>query len=149
MLVAQLCSILCEPMDCSPPGSSIHGILQARILEEVAIPFSRGSSWPRDQTWVSCTADGLFTIWLQQKRYRPKGIYLSLAIFKMWNILNDIFNIYLKCGTFLSHKIWNLAIFNNMDGPIGHYAKWNKSDREIQTLYDFTYLWNPKNRANE
>ena len=36
-----------------------------------------------------------------------------------------------------------------MDGPIGHYAKWNKSDREIQTLYDFTYMWNPKNRTNE
>ena len=41
-------------MDCSPPSFSVHGILQARILEWVAIPFSRGSSWPRDQTWVSC-----------------------------------------------------------------------------------------------
>ena len=43
-LVAQLCLTLCSPMDCSPPGSSVHGILQARILEWVAIPFSRGSS---------------------------------------------------------------------------------------------------------
>ena len=51
-------------MDCSPPGSSAHGIpLQARILELVAIPFSRGSTWPKDPTWVSCTADGFFTIW--------------------------------------------------------------------------------------
>ena len=41
------------PMDCSPPGSSVHGILQARILEWAAISFSRGSSWPRDWTWVS------------------------------------------------------------------------------------------------
>ena len=41
-------------MDCSPPDSSVHGISQARILEWVAISFSRGSSWPRDQTWVSC-----------------------------------------------------------------------------------------------
>ena len=41
------------PMDCSPPGSSVHGILQARILECVAISFSRGSSWPRDQTSIS------------------------------------------------------------------------------------------------
>ena len=45
---------LCDPMDCSPPGSSVHGILQARILECVAIPFSRGSSRPRDRTLVSC-----------------------------------------------------------------------------------------------
>ena len=50
-------------MDCSPPGSFIHGVLQARILEWVAIPFSRGSSWPRDQTWVSHTAGRFFTIW--------------------------------------------------------------------------------------
>ena len=42
-------------MDCSPPGSSVHGILQTRILEWVAIPFSRGSSWPRDRTQVSCS----------------------------------------------------------------------------------------------
>ena len=47
MLVAQLCLTLCGPMDCSLPGSSVHGILQARILEWVAIPFSRASSWPR------------------------------------------------------------------------------------------------------
>ena len=44
---------LCDPTDCSPPGSSVHGILQARILEWVAMPFSRGSSQPRDQTCVS------------------------------------------------------------------------------------------------
>ena len=50
---AQVVSTLCDPMDCSPPGSSVHGILQARILEGVAIPFSRGSSQPRDQTQVS------------------------------------------------------------------------------------------------
>ena len=49
----QLCVTLCNPMDCSPPGSSVHGILQARILEWVAMPFSRGSSWPRDRTHVS------------------------------------------------------------------------------------------------
>ena len=51
--VAQSCPTLCNPMDCSPPGSSIHGILQARGLEWVAIVFSRGSFWPRDRTWVS------------------------------------------------------------------------------------------------
>ena len=49
----QLCPTLCDPMDCSPPGSSVHEILQARILEWVAIPFCRGSSQPRDQMLVS------------------------------------------------------------------------------------------------
>ena len=57
--VAQLCPTLCNPMDYSLPGSSVHGILQARILEWVAIPFSRGSCQPRDQTQVSHIAGGL------------------------------------------------------------------------------------------
>ena len=48
--VTQSCLSLCDPIDCSPPGSSVHGILQARILEWVAIPYSRGSSRPRDRT---------------------------------------------------------------------------------------------------
>ena len=46
----------CDPMDCNPPGSSVHGISQARMLEWVAIPFSRGSSQPRDWTHVSCVS---------------------------------------------------------------------------------------------
>ena len=50
-------------MDCSLPGSSVHGILQARILEWVAVPFSSGSSQHRHQTQVSCTADRFFTVW--------------------------------------------------------------------------------------
>ena len=61
-LVIQSCPSLCDPMDCSPPGSSAHGISQARTLEWVAISFSRGSSPPRDQTQVSCTANGFSTI---------------------------------------------------------------------------------------
>ena len=56
-------SRLCDPMGCSPPGSSVHGIFQARILEWVAISFSRGSSRPRDQTWLSCIASRCFTSW--------------------------------------------------------------------------------------
>ena len=53
----QSCPTLCDPMDCSAPGSSVHGILQARILEQVAMPSSRGSSQPRDQTSVSYIAE--------------------------------------------------------------------------------------------
>ena len=61
--VAQLCPTLCNPMDGGPLGSSVHGIFQARILEWVAIPFSTGSSWPRDQTQVSHFAGRFFTVW--------------------------------------------------------------------------------------
>ena len=52
-LVAQSCLILCDSTDCSPPSSSVHGILQAKILGWIAMPFSRGSSQPRDRTCVS------------------------------------------------------------------------------------------------
>ena len=63
MLVVQSCPTLCNPMDCSLPGSSVHGILQARILEWVAMPFSRGSSPLRDQThafYIFCIAGRFF-----------------------------------------------------------------------------------------
>ena len=60
VLIAQLCVTL---FICSPPGSSVHGISQARILEWVAISFSRESSRPRNWTWVSCIAGGFFTVW--------------------------------------------------------------------------------------
>ena len=60
--VPQSYPTLCDPMDGSLPGSTIHGIFQARILEWAAISFSRGSSQPRDQTRVSCIADRRFTV---------------------------------------------------------------------------------------
>ena len=62
-LVIQLSPTLCNLMDCSPPGSSVHGISQARILEWVGVSFSRESSRPRDWTWISCIAGGFFTNW--------------------------------------------------------------------------------------
>ena len=61
--VAQLCPTLYDPVDYSPPGSTVHGILQAGILEWVAISFSRGSSRPRDRTQVSRIAGRLFNLW--------------------------------------------------------------------------------------
>ena len=69
MLVVQSYPNLCNPMDCSLPGSSVLGILQARILEWVNIPFSRGSSSPRDQTWVSRITGRFFTIWVTRKAH--------------------------------------------------------------------------------
>ena len=75
------CPTCCNPMDCSPPGSSVHGILQARILEWVTLPSSRGSSWPRDQThisWVSWIAGRFFTTEPPQKPQIPSEmVYYS------------------------------------------------------------------------
>ena len=68
-LVAQSCPTLCDPMDCNPPGSSVHGILQSRILEWVVISFCRGSSQPKDQTQVSCIAGGFFTSWVTREAH--------------------------------------------------------------------------------
>ena len=63
-VVAQLCPTLSDPMGCSPPSSSVHGILQAGILGWVAIPFYRGSSQPRDRIQVSCTTGRFYIIWV-------------------------------------------------------------------------------------
>ena len=72
------------PMNCSLPGSSVHGILQARILEWVAIPFSRSSSWPRDWTLVSCIGGRFFTI---EPPGKPDGVYMYISLsnlMKLW-----------------------------------------------------------------
>ena len=87
VLVARSCPTLCNPMDCSPPGSSVHGISQARILEWVASFFSRGSSWPRDRTWVSWAAGKLFAVWVTRGAHNfpvtaeadDKCLYCSVA----------------------------------------------------------------------
>ena len=77
--IAQSCLTLCDPMDCSLPGSSVHGIFQARILEWVAISFSRRSSQPRDWTQVSRIVGRPFTIWAtrEEKQRSYPGISLN------------------------------------------------------------------------
>ena len=79
-LVTQSCLTLCDLMDCRLPGFSIHGIFQVRVLEWVAISFSRGSSQPRDRTWVSHIVGRCFTVWA-----RARIKYMSPALAgKFW-----------------------------------------------------------------
>ena len=73
--VAQSCPTLCNPMDCSLPGSSVHGIFQAIVLEWIAISFSRGSSQPRDRTRVSRIIDRRFTVWATSQKGTIKQRY--------------------------------------------------------------------------
>ena len=75
--VAQSFSTLLDPMDRSPPGSSVHGILQARTLEWVAISFSRGSSQPRDLIWISSTAGRLFAVWATRESPSPEILTIN------------------------------------------------------------------------
>ena len=83
LLVAQSCPLMTtgspldDPMECSPPGSSVHGVLQARILECVAISFSRGSSQPRDWTWVSRIAGRRFIVWATRERFQFSSVIQS------------------------------------------------------------------------
>ena len=92
LLVVQLCPTHCDPTDCSPPGSSVHGILQARILMWVAIPSSRGSSQSRDQTWVTCLIGRLFTIWATKE---ASDLILCAYIYQQLSNAQDTIHTYL------------------------------------------------------
>ena len=76
-LVAKSCLTLCNPMDCSPPGSSVHGISQARVLVWVAISFSRGSSQPRDRTQVSYISRWILYHWATREAQELIGLPLN------------------------------------------------------------------------
>ena len=111
-LVTQLCLTPCNPIDCSLSGSSVHGILQAIILEWVAISFSRGSSRPRDQTWVSSTVGRFFTIWApreDQELYECSMIisYFSLLpklseyTYHLYFVFKSLLNLLQYCFRFM------------------------------------------------
>ena len=107
MLVAQLSQTLCDPMDCSPSGFSVHGIFQARILEWFAISFSRGSSPPRIWTWVSCIAGRFFNRWAIGEIFTVSHSILYIFLSKYYNLsLAYILFIILT---------WNLINPNSMD----------------------------------
>ena len=116
VLVSQSCPALCDPMDCNTPGSSVHGILQARILEWVAIPFPREFSQPRDQTPVYHNAGKFLMTWAtREAEYRhtkTKHSNMMLLIF----IIFKLFLSNLECRfqlpfktlqALLSHLVWS------------------------------------------
>ena len=96
---SQSCLTLGDPMDCSLPGSSVHEIFQARILEWVAISFSRGSSQLRDQTWVSHTAGRLLTLWVTMEGVLKCQINLAHLLIKQ-----TVKTIIVCCSYDQSHK---------------------------------------------
>ena len=82
--VAQSCLTLYDPMDCSLSGSSVHGIFQARVLEWIAISFSRGSSRPRNRTRVSRIAGRRFTVWATREA-RCITLVVRISSFMVWS----------------------------------------------------------------
>ena len=94
--VVQSCPTLCDPMECSLPGFSVHGIFQARVLEWVAISFSRWSSRPRDRTQIYCIIGRRFTLWATREapvitRYVTEFIsHFSFLQFQWFSFLNNL-----------------------------------------------------------
>ena len=111
VLVAQSCQTLCSPMDCSLPGSSVHGILQARIPEWVTILFSRVSSQPRDRTWVSHIAGSFFVSWATREAILSHLLpiwhcaYLDVPLLLLsYNLLRRILNF--RCRRLVYNQVF-------------------------------------------
>ena len=119
-LVTQSRSTLCDPMDCSLPGSSVHGILQAGILEWVAMPSFRVSSQPRDQTQVFCTAGGFFFFFFF-------NLFCFIIIF--FNVFCFIFagGFFTVLTTREAHKYTTLYKIDNEWEPIHNTAQGNSA----------------------
>ena len=85
----QSCPTRCNPMDCRLPGSSVHGTSQAKILEWVAISYSRGSSRPKDRSCVSCSASGFFTNWATREASCcfPEKLWIYISSSNIWDCL--------------------------------------------------------------
>ena len=114
--LAQSCPSLCHPMDCGLPGSSIHGVLQASVLEWVAIAFSRGSSWPRDWTQVSHIAGKRFTLWANRETRKKKiktnnSEYEEVAAGGTW-------------GSILLGTLWGTTLDNCRHFPTNAWRNW-------------------------
>jgi len=137
----QLCPTLCNPIDGSPPGCPVPGILQARTLEWVAISFSNAWKWKVKGKSFS-RVRLLATPWTTAYQAPPS---MGFSRQEYWSGVP----LPSPNGVLFSHKKeWNFAICNNMNGLGGNYAKWSKSDREWQIPYDIIYMWKLKHTSN-
>ena len=124
VLVTQSCPTLCDPMNCSLPGFSVYGNLQARILEWIAIPFSRGSSWPRDQTLVSWIADRFFTIWATGKSFiiarypvNPNKLTEDVAMSMFFFLANHTIHIIQEISQKAPSPLWTTPVSTLQASP--------------------------------
>ena len=138
---------------------TVQGILQARILERVAFPFSRGSSQQRDQTQISHIAGGLFTSWATREAQEywsgspiPSPVDLPYPGIN-WGLLHCRWILYNwtireapkeNYSAIKKKKGWKNVICSNLDRPRDYHTKWSKPERERQIPYDTTYMQNLK-----
>ena len=126
--VAQSCLTLCDPMDCSLPGSSVHGIFQARVLEWVAISFSKGSSQPRDRTRVSRIAGRRFTIWAT----REDGVWMYVWMYGCHQTHQIVYIKYVLC--FVCQLYPDIASLKNISK---RESEW---ENVISSIYASSFL---------
>ena len=108
--------LFCNPMDCRPPGSSVHGILQARILEWLAMPSSRGSSQPRDWIQVSWIAGGFFTVWATreaQEHFYGLNLYPFRCV--SWSSSSSSSFLRESCSMVMCSSTWKSNTGTEMD----------------------------------
>ena len=117
-------------MDCSPPGSSVHEILQARILEWVAIPFSRGSSWPRDWTGVSCIGKQILYHWASREM-SPATPTRAVNNFESGTSENGLICSFMKRGLLLS---WTTSWSEQLLASCSATDLWNTEDKGLCLL---------------
>ena len=119
-LVTQSCLTLCDPRDCNPPGSSVCGILQARILEWIAVPSSRGCAQPRDRTQVSRFAGGFFTVWAATEALS----IVRWAQFSIYSRANDSLLMSHAVLSSLYNILWIMRISNLVGGAGNENGQW-------------------------
>ena len=124
--VAQSCLTLCDPMDCS-----IHGILQTRILEWAAVPFSRGSSQPRYQTQVSCIAGGFFTSWATREAPQFFLFFVRTEAAKICHLMKEPTN-------------WKRLMLEKIEGR--HRRGWWGWDGGMTSPIQWTWVWENSRR---
>ena len=137
-LVAKLCLTLCNPVDCRSPDSSAHGISQARILEWVAISFSRGSSWPRDRILFSCIACRRILYWLSYQGSPP--IHRKVLNSLTWVIWFSLINNNLLMFSLPEIFLQNFYIIWLLPSPLVNSS--------LRVTWDtVSWVWSPKNRC--
>ena len=151
--VPQACLTLCDAMEWGLSGTPLHGISQARILEWVVNSFSRGSSWPKDWTHVSCIGRQILYCWAIEEA--PFQTYFILLCFgDIAFFTNCLRGIFLTQGWTCVSCIpctgrWGFFTTSATWEALGrHYAKWNQSDRERQILYAVTHVWSLNTTTN-
>ena len=127
-------------MNCSLPGSSVHGILQARIVEWVAMPFSRGSDHRRDRTWIPCIADSLFTVWATRETW-----WWAIHLISQSPQTRAVSG-YLNVIILLFHELQNIPGCSLPEippyiGPSENSIYWKKSPLSFVVVHSLNRVW--------